>query len=573
MRAALVLSSLASLTGCLQELPPSTSQTTGVPGSTEQSIVDEADTTDTGSSAAARGDTSTSAVPADTIDADVTDDLALDVTAEASEDGLLGDGHADTTEPLDVAADTGPDDTGPVPTESTSLLSLTVPVDAPVGLPVPLLVEGPEDWSGSVTLTVDGQPQTLMLHRGRGSLTMSLSVEASVEIAEANGDAETISVIVKARPERAISGVLAGEDLSWDAASDIHLDGVVTVADGAQLIIAPGTRVFLDPNARLEIEGDLSATGPILFTRATQDAWGGLVVTPGGNATLHDTWFVGGGGDATKAFGHSASQPVVKASSGVLSMLGGGVLDSPGKALGGYKATLALTDVLISRCDTGGELVQSSLTASRLHVLEIPDADGEATDDDNDGLYFVGALQVDDQVVGSSLTDVVFSMGEDDAIDHNDAELSVTRAWIHGFAHEGIAASGGRTLTVSDTFIQGCDQGIEAGYGDPQVIVRGCLITGNRVGLRFGDDYSWSDDGVLDVSHTVSVQNTDANVLNLTDTGGPKPGAIQVACSMVDDIAFDDHDGNLPGVPEWQANGCVDAPLCEEIALGPNVCD
>jgi hypothetical protein len=580
MRLALIASSLIMLTGCLQSLPPGASQdTSGVVGSTpaEQSAEDDVDAEtsplDHDATGSDPGADVTPAQRTDSIGADAAEDVEGVQSGDAQDaSASKDDTHAGATDALDgQAAEDGPDEGGALP--SASLLSLTVPVDAPVGRPIPLLVSGPEDWSGSVTLTVAGQTREVMLHRGRGSLTLALTQEESVTISEVGGDAETISVIVTSRPERALTGTLGGDDLTWDAEADVHLDGVVTVSEGTQLSITPGARVFLEPNARLEIAGDLSATGPILFTRASQEAWGGLVVNPGGTATLHDAWFVSGGGDDTKTFGHSDSQPVVKASSGALTMTGGGILDSPGKALGGYKATLSLTDVLISRCDTGGEFVQSSLIASGLHVLEIPDADGVATDDDNDGLYFVGALMVDDEVVGSSLTDVVFSAGEDDAIDHNDAELVVTRAWITGFAHEGVAASGGRTLTVNDSVIQGCDQGIEAGYGAPQVVVRGGLITGNRVGLRFGDAYSWADDGTLDVSHTVSVQNTEANVLNLTDTGGPKPGAIQIACSMVDDIAFDDHDGNLPGVPDWQANGCVDAPLCEDTLIGPDLCE
>jgi len=480
--------------------------------------------------------------------------------------------QGDDSEGSDKEQDATAGDSGEV-TSSTALFTLSVPVDAPVGRPVPLLVSGPKTWSGPLTLMIAGEPRTLGVYRGRGSLALTLGTEETIAISESDGDAETIDVVVSSRSERLLTGSLQGEDLSWGDEADIFLEGVVKVSAGLELSIGPGTRIFMGKDAHLEIAGSLNAVGPVLFTRASEEAWGGLVIGPGGNATLQDAWFVGGGGDDSKAFGHSASQPVVKASSSVLTLTGGGVLDSPGKALGGYKALITLTDFLISRCDTGGEVVQSTLVASKLHVLEIPDADGELDDDDNDGMYFVGIREVDDEIIGSTLTDVVFSVGEDDAIDHNDAELTVTHAWIEGFEHEGVAASGGRTLTVNDTVIQGCDQGIEAGYGDPQVIVRRSLVTGNRVGLRFGDSYSWGDEGSLDVSHSVSVENTEANVMNLTDTGAPKAGAIQITCSMVDDSAFDGIDGNVGGVPDWHADGCVQAPLCDEQALGPDVCE
>lgn len=560
------------LTGCLKSLPVETPEGSGILGATPSESRLEADA----EGEATTDDVTTPVVTTDTSGAPPRDASGPTMTDVAPP---LPDAEAPWPAPDDVtesgdASDSAlaaPEDATPLP-ESSSVF-LAVPVDPPLGSPVPVVVKASADWSGPVSLSMNGVNHELMVHRGRGSLTTTFTEEDDVLIAQGNGSAQPVSVTVTVRPERQLTGLLGDTDLVWDAEADIRLDGVVTVPEGSQLMVTPGTRILLEANARLEIAGALSVTGPALFTRASEAAWGGLVVTPGGSASLDKAWFVGGGGDPSESFGHSNSQPVVKASLASMTLTGGGILDSPGKALGGYKSTVTVTDFLISRCDTGGELVQSSLNASQLHVLEIPDADDEATDDDNDGLYVVGALKVDDVVLGSSLTDVVFSHGEDDAIDHNDAELSVTRAWITGFRHEGIAASGGRTLTVTDAVIQGCDQGIEAGYGDPEVIVRNALITNNRVGLRFGDAYSWSDDGLLDVSHTVSVQNSEANVLNLTDTGEPKPDALVVSCSMVDDAAFDGQDGNAPGIPSWQASGCVDAAPCDDSPVGPALCD
>ena len=117
-------------------------------------------------------------------------------------------------------------------------------------------------------------------------------------------------------------------------------------------------------------------------------------------------------------------------------------------------------------------------------------------------------------------------------------------------------------------------QGIEAGYGTPAVTVRHCLLVNNRVGLRFGDSYDWADDGMLDVSHSIAVNNSQANVLNLTDTGAPKPGAVQIACSMVDDASFDGTRGNVTGAPTWDADGCVDdSTSCDGEVVGLRTCD
>ena len=105
--------------------------------------------------------------------------------------------------------------------------------------------------------------------------------------------------------------------------------------------------------------------------------------------------------------------------------------------------------------------------------------------------------------------------------------------------------------------------------------VRHCLLTDNRIGLRFGDSYAWEDLGSMTVSHTVSVANHDANVLNLTDTGNPKPDAIQISCSMVDEAAHDGQDGTLQGIPSWTTHdGCLLEPTtCQDLFIGPTSCD
>ena len=475
--------------------------------------------------------------------------------------------------PHDEGGPRGTEDGSPLPSEDIALstLSLSFPLAARANTPTPLLITGPDDASGPVSVSVGSLISTVHIHRGRGSLTLSLEEDTLIGLGE-TGEEGAFLAPLDERGTRVLSGTLGGPQLQWSAEEDVLLQGVVLVEAGDHLEIGPGTRVILEEDARLEVEGSVRTQGPALFTKAEAQAWGGLVISSGGTAELIDTWFVGGGGDETKAFGHSNSQPVLKASSASFEMRGGGILDSPGKGMGTYKATAELDDVLISRCDTGGEFVQSRVVASRLHVLETPDADGIMADDDNDALYFVGVLDAQ-APLGSQLSDIVLSLGEDDGIDHNDAELTVERAWISDFAHEGIAASGGRTLNVTDAFITKCDQGVEAGYGAPQVVVSHTTIRDNRVGLRFGDDYAWSDNGSLYATHSVSLQNTEANVLNLTDTGAPKPDAITISCSIVNTAGFDGQAGNLVGSLPFLTEACTEAQTCEGKVVGPTSCE
>jgi hypothetical protein len=131
-----------------------------------------------------------------------------------------------------------------------------------------------------------------------------------------------------------------------------------------------------------------------------------------------------------------------------------------------------------------------------------------------------------------------------------------------------------------DSFVRGCEQGIEAGYGAPEVVVEHSVVTGNEVGLRYGDSYDWETTGTLTVRHSVSAGNRIANVRNHVNLlGGPAPGVVAIACSMVGTDGLDGVDGNFPGEPTgaWATRGCSDGPTmsgaaCDGRTPGPSVC-
>jgi hypothetical protein len=467
-------------------------------------------------------------------------------------------------------------------------LRLFAPPSPPIGAPFPIAISTADGSpaSGIVTLQIGegGPTQTVALHRGRGSASAVASAAAPLLLsARAPGGEATLIVHPVTRPTRDLSGTLAGDDLLWRNDSDIHLTGETTVPLGATLDIAPGTRVLIDPRISLTVNGSLTALGseedpspsPILFTRAGDGPWGGIRLFAGATADLAGTWFLAGGGNDSLPFGHSASQPVLYAEGGAITMRRGGVIDSPGKAFGTAGARISLDGVLVSRCDTGGQLDDSLVAIEHSHFLEIPDADGVIADDDNDGIYIKGAFLLDGVPQPSVVRDSVFAVGEDDAIDHNEAALTIDRVWIEGFAHEGVAASEGRTVTITDSVIRDCDQGVEAGYGDPAVTVEHTLITGCNNGLRYGDSYDWEVAGSLTATGVIAVGNGH-NVWNFVNTvGGPVEGAIAIECSMVDDPAWDGRDGNLSGIPDTTAEGCLAAgspgagAACDGSDVGP----
>ncbi|MBI2894373.1 MAG: right-handed parallel beta-helix repeat-containing protein [Deltaproteobacteria bacterium] len=487
--------------------------------------------------------------------------------------GLAACSSGDPAAP-DASVDDGGDDAG-----SPVAVVIEAPAAPPIGAPFPVVIATADGAPRTLQVMLDaaGVSEQVTVYRGRGS--SSLVADAAEPLTLWAGG-ETVTVTPVERPRRDLSGELEGADTEWDETRDVRLTADAAVPAGATLTIAAGTRILAVGRVSLTILGSLVARGttqsPIIVTRAGAEPWGGLRLGRGANASLEHVWFLAGGGDVSLAFGHSASQPVVFAGAGAsLEMTGGGVLDSPGKAFGADRAEVTLAGVLVSRCDTGGQLDDSLVTIRASHFLEIPDADGVAEDDDNDGIYLSGALERDGEEQTSTIRDTVFAGGEDDAIDHNGALLVVERAWIEGFAHEGIAASGSRSVTIADSVIRDCGQGIEAGYGSPSVRVEHSLVTGCETGLRYGDDYDWSVEGRLEVSGTIAAGN-ERNVYNWVNVlGGPVDGAVTIACSMVDDPAWDDRDGNLPGTPRWDAGGCLEpgspggGAACDGLDVGP----
>jgi hypothetical protein len=446
-------------------------------------------------------------------------------------------------------------------------------------LPCPFRVRHPvDDTSGAIAVQVDGEGRPgVTLRRGQGSGVLSdLSVGAEALKKDLEGAAATFELEIEASNMIEHEGLVASKIWAADAihsvTGDLSIDGDLKISAGVRVIVAPGVN--------LEISGTMTVIGtaelPVLFTRSGDSAWGGLRLVGQGASKLDHVFLTAGGGDPKKVFGHSDSQPVIRIKAGALTMIGGAVLDSPGKAFGCTEAQITLEDVLVARVDTGGELERCALNMTGGHISEIPDGDGVQDDDDNDGLYLLGVYTDDDDLpVESVITDSYFGTGEDDGIDHNNALVRVERTWIEDFAHEGVAASVGRRIAVVDSVVRGCGQGIEAGYGEPTVEVDHCVLTENGTGLRFGDSYDWGANGTLIVTHTVAVGNSE-NVRNhLNSTGEAHPTGLQIACSMVDDPSWDEVSNNVAGVPEI-AGGCALAAAlsspCDEAPPGPSTC-
>jgi len=464
-----------------------------------------------------------------------------------------------------------------------SLVSATLPSSLTLLAPesvrplsaFPVTVRADDAWSGTVEVRLGATRKSVRLYRGAGAASLSapasdddLTIEASIK-----GLSTSRALRVQTRSERALSGELSGADLAWDEKQDVTIDGVVTVAAGSTLRVGAGTRVALAANARLTVLGKLVVTGsekaPVLFHAASSVPWGEIDFQAKSEGTLSYVMITQAGGDASRVFGHSKSEPVIRATEASVSVDHAVIADNPGKAFASERSRITIEDTINARNDTGGEHEASLVRMSRSHTFEIPDADGKFDDDDNDGIYLLGAFTAANGEQESVLSDVVFAAGEDDGIDHNGALVRVERAWIEGVRHEGVAASSGRRITLYDVVISGCEQGIEAGYGSPEVVAERVYVHDNDVGLRIGDSYDREVSGSMTVSNSVIADNeTDTrNYVNILM--GPLDGALVITCSWSTEVELPGT-CNQRGVPQDTCE--VAAPDCSCEAPTPALC-
>ena len=394
--------------------------------------------------------------------------------------------------------------------------------------------------SGTYPLTINGGTSSfpIPLQRGMGYHSLQNPSTANVTLSVPSlGVSRDIDYI--AIPPVIDHTTVSGPQEVWSGRQIHRVTGSITVPSGSELIIEADAIVLVAENASITVQGTIRVNGTddrsVVFAPLNESLpWGGIEVDGAGYFT--SCFFIGGGGDNSREFGHSHSQPVLLARYCEMEIDHCYIFENTGKALGGRESRITISHSLIARCDTGGEFMNGVTHISDTHVLDMPNDDGTFIDDDNDGLYFNGAPS---SLETSLVERCTFITGKDDGIDHNGSVLAITGCWIEGFLHEGVAASNQHSVTIIDTVIKDCEQGIEAGYGRPEVIVDHCVVTGNDAGLRFGDSYAEASSGHMTVTNSILYGNID-NIRNYDpQSGGPIADGIDISYSMTNDSDYD----------------------------------
>ena len=426
----------------------------------------------------------------------------------------------------------------------------------------------------SVTSNISINPDSVNINCGAGGFVSEYASEQDFSISIL-GFTKNIDV-VQNWPVEFHSGELSYSE-TWDNSSIHHITSDIFINEADTLTITSGCRVILSQDVNIWVYGIIKVEGstvaPVLFTAANpDDSWGGVrIMFQENESSISNAIFTNGGGNQDFNFGHSSSQPVVFIYFSSIKFTNCYFIQNEGKAFGGSNSKISIKECVINKCDTGGAFQSCYVEVDQSHFSEIPDGDGLVLDDDNDGLYFYSFLSsMGDEP--SVVNNCIFAIGEDDGIDHNEAKLEVTDCLISDFFHEGIAASAGNFVKIYNCVVTDCEQGIEAGYGYPLVIVDHSVILNNNIGIRFGDSYLDGCYGHIDIQNSICYNNLD-NFLNfdllILDS---LANAISVSYTITNDSHYNQYPFCVEAIPVF-LSGYYLSPGSPGVSQAADGCD
>ncbi len=430
------------------------------------------------------------------------------------------------------------------------VLKVIAPAAWPTGLPVPMAAilrtaTGDPLWLNGTVNFGGFSATTLQLRRGFGSViapAMSAgTLQLNARVAGLTDHPNIASVDPATFTD--VAGTISS-NTTWPANSRMHVTATLTLSAGATLTIGEGTIVLLSSGsgtagsaAELVVNGKLEVNGvagnPVVFAPDSATGhWGGIELPVAtSNVTAQHTIFAAAGEDQTWFDTHSGytthkSQQALflVAGSGSGTAVGAQLhlndcycFSLAGQAMNSKTNTLIdLNRALMQRAVTGGELSGCKLTIDRSALIEFPSETAEFVDADNDAIYLTnGDLSITNTVIGFTKDDGVDSGGNGGDNPFTAAAdvtpFVSTNNWFEGIYHEGNSLSGTRNVTHTRCVFLNCGQGVEDGYsssgtGDgPNALVDSCLFVGNRVGVRWGDNYGpgYSYNGSMEVKNSL----------------------------------------------------------------------
>jgi len=408
-------------------------------------------------------------------------------------------------------------------------LNIVTPANYPMGLEIPVAArvnDGSGKRQGVVgNVTAAGfENHPLKLLRGAGHVFLpAQTVSGTVNY---NAAIHSLSTPKTINIEASTTWVTASGTISsntdWGTNARIHVDGQLTIAAGSTLTIGAGSVIKVDPDLEIRVDGGIVVNGttadPVTFTTDDRNApWGGILFPEStSTGSFTGTIMTASGADPSwnppdgQSVGrHKKQQPLIYLYGGAdVTLTDCYLIDHHGTAGAGQDSYLTMTRCLVQQFVSCGQYNNGSVNITDTALLEFPAWDAPFADVDNDGLYMTGGDHY--------FTDTLIGWALDDGLDAGSGAggyVTLSGCWLESSYHEAMAWSNSngsippRIISLTDTVTMNSGQGIEAGFGEPEVTADHCFSTGNAVGARFGDNYDWSYNGFLTVTDSLLLYN------------------------------------------------------------------
>jgi hypothetical protein len=404
-------------------------------------------------------------------------------------------------------------------------LNIITPAAYPMGLEIPVIAwvkDGTAKRMGvNGRVTADGfENYPLTLFRGVGSVFLPAATTAGTISYPAQ--IQSLSTpkqiaIEAATTWQTVSGTISSS-VDWGQNARVKVTNTLTVAAGATLTIGAGSVIVVAAGVDIAVTGTITVNGtvqePVVFTSQNRTApWGGfLFQASASTGNFNGAIFTASGADASWFANHASSDFVHKPQQCLFYMSNGAhvtatdcsMIENAGQLGHGETSYLTLVRCLVQKMITGGQYNSGGLNVQDSAAIEVPYAGAPFVDDDNDAFYINGGPH--------SFTNTLIGWTLDDGVDAGEGTkgaVTFTNCWFESCIHEGLAISSGypRDARAINTVVINCGQGLESGYGQANIDADNCLVTGNVIGARYGDNYNRTYTGFLDVKNSLLLFN------------------------------------------------------------------
>lgn len=372
---------------------------------------------------------------------------------------------------------------------------------------------------------------TFNIKHGVGSVNLAASVISNKIDFRVGGRQFSASLLKETHTDMELKGTISSST-EIPANSLVRITGTLNVASTGSLTVREGTIILIDEGLDINLSGPVIFAGtsenPVFITCSRKNKfWGGFITrVSGGTIKAEYTIFCQSGYHDTDGYnwGHSGRQALFYTENSTLTLDHCFMLDHIGQIFYPQHASLVFDDILVQRAQTGGQVNYSDLTIRNSVFTDFPDDSYVFRDEDNDALY----LSASD----ADIENTVFMFAKDDGLDSGNEEggdITLTNCRFEACFHEGAALSSGNSVVKNHTFTEcvftNCGQGLELGFSSPNHTVTAdkCMFLYNGVGIRYGDNYDWSEiDGKMMITNSFSLYN-DKDIWNMVRmTWSPK---------------------------------------------------